>query len=621
MAIPAIVGGLPMSASTTRAAVGPGPEPDRLRRENATLYAVINTVASSLDLPTVLDGVVDIATEATGCHACFIYAVEEGRLVLRAASPRYRRLAGAVSLGLDEGLAGWVVRHRRPAFIRDNALDDPRMAYVPELEEERFQSMVAVPVPARSGDPLGVIVLHTEAPREFDDEVLNLLVHVASLVAGAFENATLYQATRRQLERQRAAAQLSQALAAATTPDEVHRAAAAGARELLGGAAVLLRFDDAGADLRPVAASPPEALPAGPIAAARLLLDLVRLGPGEAVPTAATRALLDALGPAYAGGALHAVPVSSAGEHLGVLAVASSAPRAFTADEAEALRAAASQAAVALRKAELIDRLTVEHAVRSLVQAVESGREEDALRHAHATGVDLDAPQLAVRALPAPRPAAGAPGWPEGAGQLARALRTLAPGAAVDRRPQAVVALLPSGAVRADALARIGTAARAAGASAAVAEAGGGAGGAVRGLAEAGDALRIAAVLAPEGGAVHYDELGAYRYLAHLAAAGGPRDRQWRAASALAARDAARGSDLLGTLERYLGGREGIAPTARALFIHPNTLRQRLRRIERITGMDLGSEDLLALELAVKLVRLQRAGALGGAPGQIPGRE
>ena len=44
--------------------------------------------------------------------------------------------------------------------------------------------------------------------------------------------------------------------------------------------------------------------------------------------------------------------------------------------------------------------------------------------------------------------------------------------------------------------------------------------------------------------------------------------------------------------------------SARALFIHPNTLRQRLGRIEELTGLDLDKEDLLSLELAIKLARL-----------------
>jgi DNA-binding PucR family transcriptional regulator len=63
---------------------------------------------------------------------------------------------------------------------------------------------------------------------------------------------------------------------------------------------------------------------------------------------------------------------------------------------------------------------------------------------------------------------------------------------------------------------------------------------------------------------------------------------------------------LLPTLERYLGDRRSGATTARKLFIHPNTLRQRLDRIQKVSGLDLLEEDLLSLELAVKLVHLRR---------------
>ena len=73
----------------------------RARQENDTLYAVIKTVSSSLDLDRVLRGIVDIATDATGCHACFIYFLEGERLVLRAASPRYSRFVGELELGVD----------------------------------------------------------------------------------------------------------------------------------------------------------------------------------------------------------------------------------------------------------------------------------------------------------------------------------------------------------------------------------------------------------------------------------------------------------------------------------------------------------------------------------------
>ena len=69
--------------------------------------------------------------------------------------------------------------------------------------------------------------------------------------------------------------------------------------------------------------------------------------------------------------------------------------------------------------------------------------------------------------------------------------------------------------------------------------------------------------------------------------------------------DQRRKAQLVTTLEEYLRNRGSAATTARNLYIHPNTLRQRLDRIAKITGLELDGEDLLSLELAIKLVRLR----------------
>ena len=45
-----------------------------------------------------------------------------------------------------EGLAGWVPSTAGRSFIPDNALADPRIKYFPELEEEKYQSIVSVPL-------------------------------------------------------------------------------------------------------------------------------------------------------------------------------------------------------------------------------------------------------------------------------------------------------------------------------------------------------------------------------------------------------------------------------------------------------------------------------------------
>lgn len=129
---------------------------------------------------------------------------------------------------------------------------------------------------------------------------------------------------------------------------------------------------------------------------------------------------------------------------------------------------------------------------------------------------------------------------------------------------------------------------------------------AAAGLQEAVAAARIVRALAPEGGLRAWESLGAYRYLVSTTGDVDPDLRHGAAVALLVDYDRQRGSTLVGTLERYLADRS-VVPTARALSIHPNTLRQRLERVEALTGLDLAREDLLSLELAIMRHRLLAA--------------
>ncbi len=133
-----------------------------------------------------------------------------------------------------------------------------------------------------------------------------------------------------------------------------------------------------------------------------------------------------------------------------------------------------------------------------------------------------------------------------------------------------------------------------------------GAASARRRMREAADAARIGRSLVADGGVIAYEQLGAYRYLVHLELDETPRDRYGQAVDELIDYDRRRNAQLVETLERFLGERCSVAESARSLFIHPNTVRQRLERIERVADLDLSGEDLLSLELALKLARLHR---------------
>jgi GAF domain-containing protein len=562
----------------------------RARRENETLYAVIKTVSSSLALDRVLGGIVEIATDATECHACFIYFVEGDRLVLRAASPRYSNRVGKLGWSLDEGLTGWVARTKTPEFIRERALEDPRMKYVPELDEERFQSMVAVPILARDGAVIGVVVLHTEAPREFDDDVLNFLVHTASLVGGAIENAQLYEDARHRVETLTTLTQLSQSLAAVTLREDLYDAVVRGARQLLGAdACQIWRLDPEADELALAGSDPPEAAD-GPGRAA-LLLDLMRRG--------ARRVDDDGL---------LVAPLVAGDEQLGILSCVTRG-RSFGPEAAELLLAVANQTAVGLKKAELIERLTAENIVKDMFAALAAGAVQTGEAKAVDARCDLNRPHVFIHGERAPGHPDDLP-WPELAARVQTRLGRLYPRAFFDARHDGLRALVPLPTDAPSAAEELWRAcdelAREEGLEVGLSDVDRGAASARRRMREAADAASIGRSLTADGGAVSYQQLGAYRYLVHLELDETPNDRYEQAVNALIEYDGRRNAQLVETLEIFLGARCSVAASARNLYIHPNTVRQRLDRIERITGLDLREEDLLSLELALKVARLHR---------------
>lgn len=581
--------------------VSVSPDQRALAEENRTLYGVINLVSSSLELQPMLQGVVDLATEATGCHACFIYLLEHGRLTMRAASPVFAEAVGKVQMGLEEGLTGWVARHRAPEFIRENAMEDPRMKFFPLLQEERFQSMVAVPILSRSEETIGVIVLHTEAPHEFTEETLKLLVHIASLIRGAIENAQLYDQQRRRVASLTDLSGLAQEVAAATDPGSLTNVVARGSRRLLGAeVSQLYRLGASGGRWEMLASSPKAASPPPALSAAELMLAV--LDGRRARPSAPT------LWPDMQVADLLVTPLSAGDDRVGLLCAGSPLGHPFNDEDRELARAIAHLAAIAIKRLELIEGLTKSNTVKDLFEALAAGATAFAATKASEVRCDLNQPYLMVCAEPAGGREQSSGEWRDAAEALGDGLAELTPYAAIEAGPGPVRAVLALGTRRSQQIDELLRSCRELGATT----------GAAIGVSElrespldashayreALDAALIGRALIAEGGAISYSQLGAYRYLVHITAEDAPRDRMRAAVDLLIAYDSKRRTALLDTLERYLAERRSVIESARALFIHPNTLRQRLGRIEELTGLKLDQDDLLSLELAIKLARL-----------------
>ncbi len=217
-------------------------------QENSLLLQMIGDVISTVQLDQVLQYIVEHLTAAVGCHAAFVYLWEPDRrrLVLRGATQRFGHMIGRIELNSGEGLVGWSAQTGKPVMLRERALEDPRFRYFPELEEERFQAMMTVPMTSADGQVVAVISMHTIAPQEFTDEHVRMVGAVAPILGGAIVTSKLYESTTRKLGVLSRLSGLVQTVHSARSLDDALRALAATTVEVTASDLCVLVLDQPG---------------------------------------------------------------------------------------------------------------------------------------------------------------------------------------------------------------------------------------------------------------------------------------------------------------------------------------------------------------------------------------
>ncbi len=115
-------------------------------------------------------------------EVCSIYVLRPGDILELAATEGLRPEAvGRTRLRVGEGIVGLVAATGQPLNLPD-AQNHPRFAYRPETGEEKYASMLAVPV-RRAGRTLGVLAVQNRAPRRYDQDEVEVLETVAMLLA------------------------------------------------------------------------------------------------------------------------------------------------------------------------------------------------------------------------------------------------------------------------------------------------------------------------------------------------------------------------------------------------------------------------------------------------------
>ncbi|MGH3002589.1 MAG: sensor histidine kinase [Gaiellaceae bacterium] len=179
------------------------------------LTETIEAVNSTLDLQEVLSQVASNVAGALEADACFVYLYDErvDELVLRATHgtpidemtrrPRMRR---------GEGITGSAAEARAPVMLDAQAHLDPRFKNFPNLPEDEYESILAVPILTRDGSLEGALNVRTRRPRSFSEDEVELLLAIAAQVAQSIEHATLYAEAQRRVHELEALARISEAV-------------------------------------------------------------------------------------------------------------------------------------------------------------------------------------------------------------------------------------------------------------------------------------------------------------------------------------------------------------------------------------------------------------------------
>ena len=177
---------------------------DDRNAEGEALKRIGEAMGSLFDLEEMLKAVAGVAVQVTGTDSSQVYLFNDAHdtLVLRAVTDGSGEVIGKLRLKVGEGITGWVAQHKEAVALGHDAHQDSRFKFVPELSEDKYKSMLSVPLIYR-GEVLGVINVRTVNDHQYTKTQVRLLQSIASQISGAVENSRQY----RKLEKR--ASQLS----------------------------------------------------------------------------------------------------------------------------------------------------------------------------------------------------------------------------------------------------------------------------------------------------------------------------------------------------------------------------------------------------------------------------
>jgi serine phosphatase RsbU (regulator of sigma subunit) len=166
--------------------------------ESELLLEIVKNISATLSLEGVLEGIVDNLSHLVSYDAATIILVDKDKktmqeIVARGYDKQSRK---TISLKLNQGVSGWVIRNKRGSISTDVSKDSN---YYPARSHTKSQ--ITVPIISRN-TAIGALVLESDEAAHFKPTDLELLTIFSGLAAIAISNARLYEDSlkKRQLE-------------------------------------------------------------------------------------------------------------------------------------------------------------------------------------------------------------------------------------------------------------------------------------------------------------------------------------------------------------------------------------------------------------------------------------
>ncbi len=166
-----------------------------MKRDHAKLICDVGELsdifhdASSME--AFLQKIVELIAEHMAADVCSIYLYYEDRqeLILKATKGLNPESVNQVKMKLGEGLTGKALKELRP-ICEGDASNNPGFRFFPGIGEERFESLLVVPM-MRGNIRIGAVVIQSEKKDYFNDDDIYVFRAITSQLANTIETAKL----------------------------------------------------------------------------------------------------------------------------------------------------------------------------------------------------------------------------------------------------------------------------------------------------------------------------------------------------------------------------------------------------------------------------------------------